>query len=80
MFLSSVALNQRQSFHQGLHRPLNTPDGHCLYVRLRRANGAKPDADQQQDLRTVAAVIIADVPPVAASSPSVSTMYPSPTP
>lgn len=56
------------------------PDGHCLYVRLRRANGAKPDADQQRALRTVAAVIIADVPPVAASSPSVSTMHPSPTP
>ena len=56
------------------------PDGHSLYVRLRRANGAKPDADQQRALRTVAAVIIADVPPVAASSPSVSTMYPSPTP
>ena len=80
LFLSSVALNRRQSFHQGLHRPLNTPDGHCLYVRLRRANGAKPDADQQQDLRTVAAVIIADVPPVAASSPSVHTVHPSPTP
>ena len=25
LFLSSVALNRRQSFHQGLHRPLNTP-------------------------------------------------------
>ena len=56
------------------------PDGQSLYVSLRRANGAKPDADQQRALRTVAAVIIADVPPVAASSPSVSTMYPSPTP
>lgn len=56
------------------------PDGHSLYVNLRRANGAKPDADQQRALRTVAAVIIADVPPVAASSPSVSTMHPSPTP
>ena len=56
------------------------PDGHSLYVRLSRANGAKPDADQQRALRTVAAVIIADVPPVAASSPSVSTMPPSPTP
>jgi len=56
------------------------PDGQSLYVRLSRANGAKPDADQQQDLRTVAAVIIADVPPVAASSPSVHTVHPSPTP
>lgn len=56
------------------------PDGQSLYVSLRRANGAKPDADQQRALRTVAAVIIADVPPVAASSPSVSTMHPSPTP
>jgi len=56
------------------------PDGHCLYVNLRRANGAKPDADQQRALRTVAAVIIADVPPVAASSPSVHTVHPSPTP
>ena len=56
------------------------PDGHSLYVRLRRANGAKPDADQQRALRTVAAVIIADVPPVAASSPSVHTVHPSPTP
>ena len=56
------------------------PDGQSLYVNLRRANSAKPDADQQRALRTVAAVIIADVPPVAASSPSVSTMYPSPTP
>ena len=56
------------------------PDGHSLYVRLRRANGAKPDADQQRALRTVAAVIIADVPPVAAFSPSVNTMHPSPTP
>ena len=56
------------------------PDGQSLYVRLSRANGAKPDADQQRALRTVAAVIIADVPPVAASSPSVSTMHPSPTP
>ena len=56
------------------------PDGQSLYVSLRRANGAKPDADQQRALRTAAAVIIADVPPVAASSPSVSTMYPSPTP
>lgn len=55
------------------------PDGHSLYVRLSRANGAKPDADQQQDLRTVAAVI-ANVPPVAASSPSVHTVHPSPTP
>ena len=55
------------------------PDGHSLYVNLRRANGAKPDADQQRDLRTVAAVI-ANVPPVAASSPSVNTMHPSPTP
>ena len=27
LFLSSVALNRRQSFHQGLHRPLNTPPG-----------------------------------------------------
>ena len=56
------------------------PDGQCLYVRLSRANGAKPDADQQRALRTVAAVIIADVPPVAASSPSVHTVHPSPTP
>ena len=56
------------------------PDGQSLYVNLRRANGAKPDADQQRALRTVAAVIIADVPPVAASSPSVHTVYPSPTP
>ena len=56
------------------------PDGQSLYVRLRRANGAKPDADQQRALRTVAAVIIANVPPVAASSPSVNTMHPSPTP
>ena len=55
------------------------PDGHSLYVNLRRANGAKPDADQQRALRTVAAVI-ANVPPVAASSPSVNTMHPSPTP
>ena len=55
------------------------PDGHSLYVNLRRANGAKPDADQQRALRTVAAVI-ADVPPVAASSPSVHTVHPSPTP
>ena len=55
------------------------PDGHSLYVNLRRANGAKPDADQQRDLRTVAAVI-ANVPPVAASSPSVHTVHPSPTP
>ena len=56
------------------------PDGQSLYVNLRRANGAKPDADQQRALRTVAAVIIADVPPVAASSPSVHTVHPSPTP
>ena len=55
------------------------PDGHSLYVNLSRANGAKPDADQQRALRTVAAVI-ANVPPVAASSPSVNTMHPSPTP
>ena len=55
------------------------PDGHSLYVNLRRANGAKPDADQQRALRTVAAVI-ANVPPVAASNPSVNTMHPSPTP
>ena len=56
------------------------PDGHSLYMRLSRANGAKPDADQQRDPRTVAAVIIADVFPVAASSPSVHTVHPSPTP
>ena len=55
------------------------PDGQSLYVSLRRANGAKPDADQQRALRTVAAVI-ANVPPVAASSPSVNTVHPSPTP
>ena len=56
------------------------PDGQSLYLSLRRSRGARVSPEQQQGLHTVAAAVIANVPPVAASSPSVHTMYPSPTP
>ena len=55
------------------------PDGQSLYLSLRRSRGARV-SPEQQGLHTVAAAVIANVPPVAASSPSVHTMYPSPTP
>ena len=41
LFLSSVALNRRQSFHQGLHRPLNTPIS-ARPTRARRASRRIP--------------------------------------
>ena len=56
------------------------PDGQSLYLSLRRSRGARVSPEQQQGLHTVAAAVIANVPPVAASSPSVNTMHPSPTP
>ena len=56
------------------------PDGQSLYLSLRRSRGARVSPEQQQGLHTVAAAVIANVPPVAASSPSVHTMHPSPTP
>ena len=59
LFLSSVALNRRQSFHQGLHRPLNTPpdhglaQDHCRAQRGRRAGGraSEPRTGRPPDAR-----------------------------
>ena len=56
------------------------PDGQSLYLSLRRSRGARVSPEQQQGLHAVAAAVIANVPPVAASSPSVHTVHPSPTP
>ena len=58
-FPSSVALNRRQSFHQGLHRPLNTPpdhglaQDHCRAQRGRRAGGraSEPRTGRPPDAR-----------------------------
>ena len=39
-FPSSVALNRRQSFHQGLHRPLNTPAQPTVSRAIKALTGA----------------------------------------
>jgi len=40
LFLSSVALNRRQSFHQGLYRPLNTPAQPTVSRAIKALTGA----------------------------------------